>query len=186
MTTFPTQFLYREHFKVVNSFDQFFFYNNVDIAVAQVEMAIYSLFKDFTPSNVKHLISWLFLKEQLFGTQFFRFSLSKYKLKRDHRVSLTLVCELSKDIVSSKIIPLLIPAAYGNHIFCNLSTNRYSTLCFFFVKKLGLAYSLKNFRYLYRFFEGNQFTVQSSITHSFLKHNLITRAIFSYYGFLIL
>lgn len=57
MTHFPTHFFYREHFKLVNSFDQFFFYNRVDININQVEMALYSLFKDFTPSNVKHLIS---------------------------------------------------------------------------------------------------------------------------------
>lgn len=193
MPYLTTQSFYIDQFRLSNSFDQLFFYNNSSFVgsrstteLTQIEMTIYSLFKDFTPVNVKHLISWLFLKEQLFGTHLFRFSVSRYKLKRDHRVSLTLVCELKKDLISSKVLPFFIPTAYGNHIFATLSTNRYSTICILFMKKLGLSYSLKNYRYFYRFFEGSPFTVQASITHSFLKHNLISRAILSYYGFLIL
>lgn len=133
MTYLPTQSFYNEHFKLTNTVDQFFFYHRSFLSnnrtdLAQITMTVYSLFKDFTPANVKHLLSWLFLQEQLFGTPFFRFSLSKYKFKRDHRISVTLVCELTKNIISLKLVPLLVPTAYGNQFFSTLSTNRYSTI----------------------------------------------------------
>jgi hypothetical protein len=191
MKYFQTQLLYNENFKLLNSADQFFFYNklfcfNNPSNLTQLSMTVYSLFKDFTPTNVKYLISWLFLQEQLFGINVFRFSISRYKLKRDHRISVTLVCELSNELIYLKVIPLLFPNAFANLLFATVSTNRYSAIDMLFTKKLALSYSLKNFRYFFRFFEASPFIVHTSITHSFLKHNLISKSIVSYCGFLIL
>lgn len=162
---------------------QFVYHNNSNLGFCALVIDIF--FSNFTHLNIKLLICCLFVFDQLLGGRPFLLKLSRYKVKREKRTSLTIRWTINSLIFVYKLFMVLLPKISKDGVYLPTVGNVISRIKLNFSTILIFIPHLQNYRQFSKFFEFENIIISFSFSLLHLKHNLVLKNYLSYVGFLI-
>jgi len=173
--------------------EQFNFYNPKSLlskTFFNLESSTCIDFKVLNSSAVKPIIFLLFASEQGSGTSNFSFLLSKYKVNKERRISLSIRFPLPEDYIQQTLLPVILPkysSTESDPIFFSLNSKT-SPISFLLNSVVNISpyINTDKKKLLFHFFFLKTFVFYYRLSFSSLKHNFLLRNCISYFGLLIL